>query len=173
MNEKVLAAKQNQVAEIEEQLKKCGSFTIVNYQGLTVAETTELRRTLSEKDSRMVVYKNTLVNRALKNCGYEGFDEYLEGPNAFVFSDEITPGPAALRKFSRYHEALEIKGGLVEGKAYDQKGMLEFAKMPDKPGLLSMFCQCLNAPIRSFAVAVNAIAEKEPEEAAPEAASAE
>ena len=55
-----------------------------------------------------------------------------------------------------------VKGGLVEGKAYDAKGMKDFATMPNKEGLLSMFCQCLNAPISKFAVAVNAIAEKAP-----------
>lgn len=166
MNKNVLAAKATIVSEIEEGLKGCGSFTVVSYQGLTVAETTELRRTLAEKGSSFCVYKNTLVSRALKAVGENGLDSYLEGPNGFVFSKDITEGPKALRKFSRYHEHLVIKGGYAEGTVLDAKGMDELARMPDKNGLLSMFCQCLNAPITKFAVAVNAIAEKAPADAA-------
>jgi large subunit ribosomal protein L10 len=160
MNKEVLASKQETVNEIAENLKNCGSLTIVSYHGLTVAETTELRRTLATKNAKMAVYKNSLVERALVANGTAVLDEYLEGPNAFVFSKEVSDAPAILRKFARYHDALVIKGGLVEGKAYDAKGMIAFATMPNKEGLLSMFCQCLNAPVRKFAVAVNAIAEK-------------
>lgn len=160
MNKEVLAAKQAIIDEIIKNLDECGSLTVVSYHGLTVQETTELRRTLAKKGAHMTVYKNSLVERALEAKGSSALKEYLEGPNAFVFSKEISDGPAVLRKFARHHDALEIKGGFVEGKAYDAKGMRDFATMPNKEGLLSMFCQCLNAPVRKFAVAVNAIAEK-------------
>jgi large subunit ribosomal protein L10 len=166
MNKDVLAAKKETVSEIGKSLKECGSLTIVSYQGLTVAELTELRRTLAEKDASLVVYKNTLVRRALKEGGIDGLESYLEGPNAFVFSKDVTAAPAALRKFGRMHEALKLKAGYAEGRVLDEKAIMELAKMPNKEGLLSMFCQCLNAPVRSFAVAVNAIAEKEPAAAA-------
>lgn len=171
MNKDILAAKAATVSEIEKGLKECGSLSIVSYHGLTVAELTDLRKKLAEKGASLSVYKNTLVARAFKANNESGLDQYLEGPNAFVFSKEITDGPAVLRKFSRYHEELVIKAGYVEGKAYDQAGMLEIAKMPNKEGLLSMFCQCLNAPIRSFACAIDAIAKKAPA-AAPAAAEA-
>jgi large subunit ribosomal protein L10 len=168
MNNKVLTAKKAAVSEIEKGLKESGSLAIVSYQGLTVAELTELRKALAEKSASLSVYKNTLVARALKENSIEGLNTYLEGPNAFVFSKEIADGPAVLRKFARYHEHLVIKAGYVDGRVMDEKGMAEVAKMPNREGLLSMFCQCLNAPIRSFAVAVNAIASKAPA-AAPSA----
>ncbi len=170
MNKEVLAAKQETVAEITANLDNCGSLTVVSYQGLTVKETTELRRTLASKGCHMVVYKNKLVERALEAKGTSELKGYLEGPNAFVFSKEICDGPAVLRKFARMHEALVIKGGFVEGKAYDAKGMKDFATMPNKEGLLSMFCQCLNAPISKFAATVSAIAGKAAPASAGEAA---
>ncbi len=170
MNKEVLAAKAETVAEITAALDNCGSLTVVSYQGLTVKETTELRRKLAEKGCHMVVYKNKLVERALEAKGTSDLKEYLEGPNAFIFSKEISDGPAVIRKFARLHDALVVKGGLVDGKAYDANGMKDFATMPNKEGLLSMFCQCLNAPISKFAVAVNAIAEKAAPATAGEAA---
>lgn len=161
MNKEVLAAKKATVSEIENSLSNCGSLTIVSYHGLTVADITDLRHKLAEKGATMSVYKNTLVARALKDEQKDGLDAYLEGPNAFVFSKEISDGPAVLRKFAREHEELVIKGGYVEGKAYDGAGMVAIAKMPNKEGLLSMFCQVLNAPISGFARTIAAVAEKQ------------
>jgi len=169
MNKDVLQAKKDAVSEIEKGLKESASVSVVSYQGLTVAELTELRRTLAEKNAAMTVYKNTLVKRALKEMGLTGIEAYLDGANAFVFSKELTAGPAAIVKFARYHEKLVIKGGLVEGKGVDAAGLTEVARIPSREGLLSMFCQCLNAPIRNFAYAVDSIAKKQGATTAPAA----
>jgi large subunit ribosomal protein L10 len=172
MNKDVLQAKKDAVKEIEDGLKSSKTMAIVSYQGLTVAELTELRRTLASKKASMGVYKNTLVARAMKELGYSGLEKSLEGPNAFVFSEDVSAGAAVLNKFSRYHEKLVIKGGLVEGKAVDANGMKEVAKLPTKEVLLSMFCMVLNEPVAGFARAVKSIADKKPAEAAAPAAAA-
>lgn len=163
MNKNVLQAKKDSVSEISKGLKENSTIAVVSYQGLTVAELTELRRKLAEKDAALTVYKNTLVKRALKEAGLTGIEEYLDGPNAFVFSKDAVAGPSVIAKFSRFHEKLVIKGGLVEGKGVDADAMKEVARIPGREGLLSMFCQCLNDPIRKFASAVDAIASKQGE----------
>lgn len=169
MNEKALQAKKNAVKEISENLKSSKTMAIVSYQGLTVAELMELRRTLAEKNACFSVYKNTLVRRALKENGIEGLDSYLEGPNAFVFSEDTTSGAKIIYKFSRYHEALVLKGGYVEGTVVDEKGLKDVAKLPTKEQLLSMFCMVLNEPVAGFARAIKSIAEKDMPEATPAA----
>ena len=160
MNQQVLSAKKETVAEIEKSVKESGSVTVVSYQGLTVAEMQELRRTLHKQGSSLVVYKNTLVRRALEEGNLPSLGDLLNGPNGFVFSKEIAEGPKALVKFARAHEALVVKGGLVEGKVLDANGVKEVSKLPDKNGLIAMFLSCLNAPITKFAATVKALAEK-------------
>lgn len=160
MNQQVLLAKQETVAEISQSIKDAGSVTVVSYQGLTVAEMQELRKTLEKADASIVVYKNTLVRRALAADELPDLGEILNGPNGFVFSKDIPAGPKALFKFARLHEALVVKGGLVEGKVIDAKGVKEVSKLPDKNGLIAMFLSCLNAPITKFAATVKAVAEK-------------
>ncbi len=160
MNQQVLLAKQETVAEISKSIKEAGSVTVVSYQGLTVAEIQELRKTLEKVGTSIVVYKNTLVRRALAADELPDLGELLNGPNGFVFSKEISDGPKALFKFARLHEALVVKGGLVEGKVIDAKGVKEVSKLPDKNGLIAMFLSCLNAPITKFAATVKAVAEK-------------
>lgn len=169
MNEKALQAKKNAVKEISENLKNSKTMAIVSYQGLTVAELMELRRTLAEKNASFSVYKNTLVRRALKENGIEGLDSYLEGPNAFVFSEDTTSGAKIIYKFARYHEALVLKGGYVEGTVVDEKGLKDVAKLPTKEQLLSMFCMVLNEPVAGFARAIKSIADKDMPEATPAA----
>ncbi|MCH3909736.1 MAG: 50S ribosomal protein L10 [Bacilli bacterium] len=170
MNKTVLQQKKATVKEIEDGISSSKTIAVVSYHGLSVSELTELRRSLAEKDSSMGVYKNTLVARAFKELGYTGLDEILEGPNAFVFSKDVTSGAAVLNKFSRYHENLVIKGGLVEGKAVDQAGMKEVAKLPSKEVLLSMFCMVLNEPVAKFARAIKSIADKSGDAASAPAA---
>ena len=160
MNQQVLQAKKEQVAEIQESLKNAGSLTVVSYHGLTVAELQELRRTLAKENASLVVYKNTLVRRALEEGNFPALGDLLNGPNGFVFSKDLSNGPKVLTKFARFHEALVVKGGLVEGKVLDAAGMKEVSKLPDKNGLISMFLSCLNAPITKFAATVKALAEK-------------
>ena len=120
----------------------------------------ELRKVLSKCGSSLVVYKNTLVRRALEEGKHADLGDLLNGPNGFVFSKEISDGPKALVKFARAHEALVVKGGLVEGKVLDAAGVKEVSKLPDKNGLIAMFLSCLNAPVTKFAATVKALAEK-------------
>ena len=161
MNKEVLASKQAVVKEIEEKAKACKSLTIAEYRGLTVAQIQTLRRALREEKTEMCVYKNSLVERAVKELGYEGLDEFLTGPNALFFSEDISNGPKVLAKYARkFGDALTIKGGYVEGRALDKAGVIEISKLPGKEGLVSMFLSCLQAPIRQFAATVKAVAEK-------------
>ncbi|OPZ33495.1 MAG: 50S ribosomal protein L10 [Tenericutes bacterium ADurb.BinA155] len=167
MNQQVLEAKKKAVVEIDNGLKNSETVAVVSYQGLTVAELQELRRALADVDASFGVYKNTLVNRALKECNQPDLSDLLNGPNGFVFSKDVSKGPKALVKFSRYHEKLVLKGGLIGGKKASAEEIVTVSKLPDKNGLISMFLSCLQAPVRNFAYAVSKIAEKKPAAAAP------
>jgi large subunit ribosomal protein L10 len=169
MNQQALNAKKAAVSEIVEGLKNSQSLTVVSYQGLTVAELQELRRTLEKEDACLGVYKNTLVRRALAENGNADLGDLLNGPNAFVFSKDLGKGPKVLYKFARTHQNLVVKGGLAEGKVCDADEMKVVSTLPDKNGMISMFLSCLNAPIQKFAATVQAIADKSAGAPAPAA----
>lgn len=170
MNQQALEAKKSAVKAIEDGYKNSDSLVIVSYQGLTVAEMQSLRRDLEKTESTLGVYKNTLVKRALKDVMTPELEEVLNGPNALVFSKDLSKGPKALVKFGRYHESLVIKGGVCEGRVVNADELKAIAKLPDKNGLLSMFLSVLNAPITKFAATVKAIADKDAPAAAEAAA---
>ena len=72
--------KEAKVAEIKEKLEKAQSVVLASYQGLTVEQDTNLRKSLREAGVEYKVYKNTLVTLAAKELGFDGIVEYLEGP---------------------------------------------------------------------------------------------
>lgn len=160
MNSEVLAAKESAVKEIVEGLKSSAAVVVVSYQGLTVANLEELRKTLRKSDASFGVYKNTLVKRALNEVGAPALDDILEGPNAVVFSKEVNKGTKDVVKFAKFHEELVVKGGLIEGKAATKEDIVTVSKLPDRNGLISMFLSCLNAPVQKFAATVKAVADK-------------
>ena len=159
MNQDILKSKQEIVAKISDSIKESASMTIVEYGGLTVAEISELKKSLKAAGSTFNVFKNTLVTRASDDLGYKDLNQYLSGSNAFVFSKEINAGPKVLAKFAKKNELLVIKAGIAEGKVMDAQGMKTIASLPDRNGLLSMFLSCLNAPIQKFAATVKAVAD--------------
>ena len=63
-SEKVLEAKKALVAEIAERLKASVSGIVVNYEGISVADDTALRKELRECDVKYTVVKNTMLGRA-------------------------------------------------------------------------------------------------------------
>ena len=159
MNQEILKSKQEIVAKISESIKESASMTIVEYRGLTVAQISELKKSLKAAGSTFAVYKNTLVTRASNDLGYSELDQYLTGSNAYVFSKDTTGMPKVLAKFAKKNNKLVLKAGLVEGKFVDAKGLKEVATLPNREGLLAMFLSCLQAPIRSFACTVKAVAD--------------
>ena len=153
--------KQPIVQEISEQIKDAQSVVVVDYRGLTVAEDTQLRKQSREAGVAYKVYKNTLVNFAIKGTDFESLSDVLEGPNAFAISTTDATAPArVIAKFAKTAPALEIKAGVVEGTFYDADGMKAIATIPSREELLSKFLGSIQSPITNFARVINQIAEK-------------
>lgn len=163
----VIEQKQQLVEEIADKFSNAKTAVLVDYRGLNVAEVTELRKQLREAGVDYKVYKNTMTRRATEKAGFEGLHDILVGPTAIAFSDEDVVAPAkVIGGFSKDHEALEIKGGIVEGEIATLDQINELSNLPSHDGLVSMLLSVLQAPVRNFAYATKAIAEQKEEEGA-------
>lgn len=154
------------VEEISANIKDAQSVVVVDYRGLTVAQDTELRKSLREAGVTYKVYKNTYMTRAFKDTDFEALAPYLEGPSAVAISKDDATAPArVLSNFAKKAEQLEIKGGVVEGTLYDAKGMEKIASIPSREALISKLLGSLQSPITNFARVMNQVAEKKAAEA--------
>ena len=168
MSEQIIAKKAAIVEEVVEKFSNAASALVVDYRGLTVEEVTDLRKQLREAGVEMRVIKNTFLRRAADKAGYEGLDEAFVGPTAVAFgSEEDSTAPARVMvKFAEDHEALTIKGGMIDGEVVTLDEIHALAKLPNREGMLSMLCSVLQAPVRNFAYAVKAVADSKDESAA-------
>ena len=163
------------IAEISEYIKDAQSVVAVDYRGLTVAQDTELRKSLREAGVVYKVYKNTFLTRAFEGTDFAQLDGVLEGPTAVAISKDDATAPArVIAKFAKTAPAIEIKAGIVEGKFYDAAGMAVISQIPSREELLSRLLGSMQSPITNFARCIKQIAEKDGEAApAADAASAE
>ena len=152
------------VEEISELLNGAATAVVVDYRGLTVAEDTELRKQLREAGVVYKVYKNTMINFAIKDTEFADLAQHLEGPTAIaVCKDDATAAARVLAKFAKTAEAVEIKGGVVDGIYYDAVGIGQIASIPSREVLLSKLLGSMQSPVTNFARVIKQIAEKNEE----------
>ncbi|OJF90121.1 50S ribosomal protein L10 [Alkalibacterium sp. 20] len=163
----VIAKKEEIVNDITKKFQDAEAVIVFDYRGLTVEQVTELRKQLREEGIEMRVLKNTMLRRAAEAAELSELVDIFKGPTAVAFSNEEVVAPAKIiAEFAKTAEALEIKGGVLEGKVASVEQINKIAKLPSRNGLLSMLLSVLQAPIRNTALAIKAVAEKKEEEAA-------
>ena len=150
------------VDQISEELNGAKAAVLVDYRGITVEQDTELRKQLREAGVIYKVYKNTMINFAVKGTEFEELSKHLEGPTAIAISKEDATAPARiLFNFAKNAPKLELKAGVVDGTYYDEKGIQVIATIPSREELLSKLLGSIQSPITNFARVIKQIAEKE------------
>jgi len=161
-NAKVIQAKQESVDAVTAKLRESATSVVVDYRGLNVAQVTELRKQLREAGIEFQVLKNSLLRRAAAAAELTELNEVLTGPSAIAFSvDDVVAPAKILNDFAKKNDALELKGAVVEGRVIGVQEVKALAELPSREGLLSMLLSVLQAPVRNFALAVKAVADKE------------
>lgn len=162
-SEKILDAKRQTVAEITDKLKNSKSVVLFKYSESTVKDMQELRRELKKVDSEVKIYKNTLVKRALDDMNID-LSSFLEGPNAIVFGSEILEPIKALDSFAKKHNNIQVITGIVDGEVVTLDTIKNYASIPSREGLLTMFAGGLIEHVKNLSIALNLYAEKLGEE---------
>lgn len=158
--------KEVKIKELTEKLTKAQAAILASYKGITVEEDTELRKKMREAGVEYRVIKNTLTARAAKEAGFDGIEQYLEGPVSIAFGYEDPTAPARiLADFAQNHKALELKAGIVQGEVFDQAKVMELSKVPPKDVLIAKLLGSFKAPLSNLAYLLNAVKEKKEAEA--------
>ena len=155
--------------ELREKFKDSKVAVMANYRGLNVSAMTKLRSRLRDKGCELKVAKNTLTLKVAREMGIEGLEPYLEGPTVIAFSSEDLVAPAKIfSEFVKETKIFEIKGGVLEGRSIDVKGVRELADLPPREVLLARvlggmqtpmygFASVLQGTLRSFVYALEAV----------------
>ena len=144
------------VIEALAQKLRGGSAVLVDYQGMDVARSTQLRARSREAGVEFVVAKNTLARRAADEAGVEGLSEYLVGPTALAFSEDPVASAKLMAGFADQVESFELKGGLLEGsRVLDQDGIIALSRLPGREQLLAQVVGGISSPLTGLVTVLN------------------
>ena len=165
--------KVQKVQELTEVLGKAKGICLADFEGMTVATVSELRRRARKANVRIEVAKNTLLRRAATEAGREAMLPFLKGETAIVTSAEDQIAPArVLIDFQREFKGIpRVKGGVIEGRAYNEAGVQTVAALPPREVLLGQLLRALQggltnlvsvlqAPLRELANVLDQVAKQ-------------
>ncbi|MFB9377395.1 50S ribosomal protein L10 [Kineococcus gynurae] len=133
------------VKEITALFNGSTAAVLTEYRGLTVAQLTELRRSLGQ-ETTYAVLKNTLATIAAKEAGVTAFEGQLSGPTAIAFvAGDPVEAAKGLRDFAKANPQLVVKGGLLEGRAISAADVTALADLESREVLLAKVAGVLKA----------------------------
>ena len=148
------------LAELKAQFAETDSIVLTEYRGLTVAQTTELRRALGD-DVQYSVAKNTLVKIAAQEAGVEGLDDLLTGPTAVAFiKGEAVDAAKVLKKFGDDNKAFVVKGGYMDGNALTADQVKAIAELDNRETTLAKLAGAMKGNLAKAAGLFNAPASQ-------------
>jgi large subunit ribosomal protein L10 len=161
-----MATSKSKKSEALEKIKtivdNSASVVFVNFHGLTVSDITAVRKSLKEKGVNYLVVKKTLLKKALENKSFSGSLPSLEGELALVYgNDQLAPSREIYTFQKQYKDSLTILGGIFEEGYQNKTDAIALATIPPLQVLYGQFVGLLASPVRSLAVCLAQIAEKQ------------
>ena len=136
---------------LKTRLASAQSLILADFRGLPVESDNKLRREFRAVGCEYQVVKNTLLGKAVKGTPMEVLESLLEGPTAIAFSSEDPSAPAKVAtKVARAEGKFVIKGGYIDGKLLDRKGVEELSTLPGKDEARATFLATLLAVPQNF-----------------------
>jgi large subunit ribosomal protein L10 len=151
--------KRQQAEALRKDLEQAKGVVLSGFEGLTVAQETELRRRIAQAGAKYKVVKNSLIERAAQGTPVEPIATKLRGTTsvAYTQTDPVTLAKA-LTAYAKENPLLVFKAGMVEGRVVSLAEFNALATLPSRDVLLSQVASLANAPARRLASAVAALA---------------
>ena len=169
------------VKALNEKLAKTKAVFVAEYRGMTVEQSTMLRKKVREAGGELKVSKNTLFKIAMKETGLTALpDDMMKGPNVYALCyDDPVSVAKVLKEYAndKTQKAFILKGGLLETQILDLNQLMALADLPSKEALRAQVVRTIAAPlsglvnvlsgtIRNFVTCLDQIRAKKEEGAA-------
>ncbi len=164
--------KTDAIAQMTEALGSAPHAFLIDFQGISVPDVTELRRQVRATGSEYVVVKNTLALRAIKDAPIGALSEHFTGMTAVAWSKtDIVQLAKVLHQFGKTNPKIRVKAALVEGRPVPAAALESLASLPTRPELVARLLGLMQSPVRrlvtvlsspqrKLAMTISAVAEK-------------
>lgn len=154
------AQKQEVVKDLHGVFNSAGVVVVTHYNGLNVADMTDLRDRLREIGASFKVTKNRLTKLALNGTDKAPLEDLFTGPTGIGFSDDPVAAPKVLVKFAKDHDNLKILGGMMGEVMLDENAIKDLASLPSLDELRAKLVGLLSTPATRIAGVLQAPASQ-------------
>ncbi|MBN3922286.1 50S ribosomal protein L10 [Nostoc sp. NMS4] len=156
---RTLENKKEIVADLKETLSQSTLALVIDYQGLTVAEISDLRRRLRPSGTVCKVTKNTLMGIAIKDDEkWQPLSELLNGASAFLLvKEDFSSAIKAYQEFQKVSKKTELRGGVLEGRLLKEPDVKILGDLPSKEQLIAQIAGAINSLATKIAVGINEV----------------
>ncbi len=166
--------KSEKIDELTEKLGRATVAILVQTQGLTVKDMTDLRNKMRAARLEFQIAKNTLLRIASERSNMSELDKSIfNGQTAVAFSyDDEVAAAKAVADYVRASKVVVLKSGILGGRALSAGQVEDLAKMPGGKnyakaqtvgvlqGPLATTYSLLSAPLRDLCYVIQARAEQ-------------
>jgi large subunit ribosomal protein L10 len=145
------ARKKELVASFNRTFADAGVIVVTHYQGLTVAEMTQLRGRMAQAGASLKVAKNRLVKLALEGTRGAAIKGLFKGPTAIAYSGDPVAAPKVVVEFARSHDKLVVLGGAFGDTTLDAAAVKALAELPSLDQLRAKLVGLIAAPATRIA----------------------
>jgi large subunit ribosomal protein L10 len=151
--------KKEELDDLKKDLAEAKNLFIAQFQGMTVAQDTELRTKIRDTKSKYRVVKNTLAKKAAEGSAAESITKSFEKPTSIAYNANDPVSLAkALTAYAKANPLFVFKAGIVEGRVINLADIANIAAMPSKEELIAKLLFLINSPAQRLAVALNGVA---------------
>jgi len=151
--------KKEELDDLKKDLADAKNLFVAQFQGMTVAQDTELRIKIRDTKSKYRVVKNTLAKKAAEGTSAEGVTKAFDGSTSIAYNANDPVSLAkALTAYAKINPLFVFKAGIVEGRVINLADISNIAAMPSKEELIAKLLFLINAPAQRLAVAMNGVA---------------
>ena len=146
------------VSELQDSLQDTQMTVVIDFQGLSVGEISDLRNRIRPTGAVCKVTKNTLMRIAVDgNEDWQALTEYLKGPSAFMLVKEDLSAIKSYQEFQKATKKTSIRGAVMEGKVLSEDEVKALGDLPTKEVLMSQIAGTLNAITAKIAIGVKEV----------------
>ena len=151
--------KKEELDDLKKDLIEAKNLFVAQFQGMTVAQDTELRMKIRDSKSKYRVVKNTLVRKAAEGTPAANVAKSFDGSTAIAYNANDPVSLAkALTAYAKANPLFVFKAGIVEGRVINLADLTSIAAMPSKEELIAKLLFLINSPAQRLAVALNGVA---------------
>jgi large subunit ribosomal protein L10 len=153
----VLRAKKLEIVDsLRGVFSDAGVVVVTHFQGLNVAEVTELRRNMRAAGASFRVTKNRLAKIALAESDYAPLGDMFTGPTAVAFSEDPVAAPKVAVNFAKKNDKLVVIGGGLGGKLLSAEEVKALADLPSLDELRAKLIGLITTPSQRIASVLQA-----------------